>query len=368
MVGVLVCGGFLGACLFRSDPYDIPGPDTSSSSSSSSSGSYGSTSGYVGSTSGYASSGYTQPPPECSLDDDCARKHAGDVDAGADRCVTWRCNYGRCTSTPLTGTADCQCAEPSDCDDYNASFAQKTCNEISCTDHKCSKKILPAGPAKTETVGDCAKLTCNGSDENEVRTIDATDIENDNNPCTTDSCDASTGKAKHVPVTNGTACGDGAICMEGKCLPCKPTNPTSCGGEGTGEPANDSSTTPESFKEYTPMCTFSSGADIDWYTFYADDSAFFSDIYNFKFWSTAPTLEVCIYVKCVAGTPGGGCTTKLPGPNGSLGCCWSGAPATLAPSWDLDCSGTTDDSGTTYVSVRTPGGGQCEQYAMYGGY
>lgn len=384
-VGVLVCGGLLVACSLGGSEYDIPGTgnttSSSSSSSSSSSGYYGSTSGYYGSTSGYSSSGYgttsgytssssgyTKPPPECAVDDDCVTKHAGDVDAGADRCVAWKCSYGECSSYPLKGTADCQCNQPSDCDDYNISFAQKTCNEISCTDHKCSKKILPAGVASTEKVGDCAKLNCNGTDETEVRTPDVADINDDNNPCTTDSCDASTGTPKHVNVTNGTVCGDGAICMEGKCLPCKPTNPASCGGEGAGEPANNSSATPQTFTEFSPMCTFSSGTDTDWYTFYADDGAFTHDYFHFKFWSTAPIVEVCIYVKCVAGTPDGGCATKLPGPNGSLGCCWSGAPATLEPSWDMDCSGSTDDAGTTYMSIKTPGGDSCEQYAVYGGY
>ena len=57
-----------------------------------------------------------------------------------------------------------------------------------------------------------------------------------------------------------------------------------------------------------------------------------------------------------------------PGSNGSLGCCWSGAPATLEPTWDMDCTGSNEDEGTTYVSVKTPGGDTCEQYAIYGGY
>jgi hypothetical protein len=369
-VGVVVCVALLGACFSSTVPYDEPGAGTSSSSSSSSSSSgyYGSTSGY--SSSGYtsSSSGYTPPPPECKVDDDCVKKHAGDVDAGADRCVTWSCSYDQCRSYPIKNTAECQCNEPSDCDNYNASFTQKTCNNIACTDHKCSKTILPAGPASTEKVGDCAKLTCNGTDENEVRTIDAADIGDDNNPCTTDSCDAATGTPKHVNVTNGTVCGDGAICMEGKCHPCKPTNAACCGGEGAGEPANSSSATPQTFTQFSPMCTFSDGTDVDWYTFYATDGAFTHDYYHFKFWSTAPVVELCIYVKCTAGSPDGGCTTKLPGPNGSLGCCWSGAPATLEPTWDLDCSGSSDDAGTTYISVKTPGGDACEQYAIYGGY
>src|SRR5207245_1949642 len=34
---------------------------------------------------------------------------------------------------------------------------------------------------------------------------------NDNNACTTDSCDPATG-CRHVPVVNGTPCGDGNVC------------------------------------------------------------------------------------------------------------------------------------------------------------
>lgn len=371
-LGALVCGGLLGACLFESEPYDPePGPSSSSSGSSSSSSS-SSSSGYHGSTSGYSSSssssGYRPPAPECAVDDECVKKHAGDVDAGADRCAGWKCDYGKCRSFPIKGTEECQCDQPADCDDYNIGFRAKTCNAIACTDHKCSKTILPAGPAKTEKVGDCAKLTCNGTAEDELRTIDAADIPDDTNPCTVDSCEAGTGATKHVNVANGTTCGDGAICMEGKCLPCKPANPLSCGGEGAGEPANDSSATPASFTQFSPMCTFSSGTDTDWYTFFASDGALTRDVFHFKLWSTAPVVELCIYVSCVAGTPAGGCATKLPGPNGSLGCCWSGAPATLQPTWDMDCTGSNEDKGTTYVSVKTPGGDACEQYAIYGGY
>src|SRR5207245_11505855 len=34
---------------------------------------------------------------------------------------------------------------------------------------------------------------------------------NDNNPCTTDSCDPAAG-CRNVPVVNGTPCGDGNVC------------------------------------------------------------------------------------------------------------------------------------------------------------
>jgi hypothetical protein len=116
------------------------------------------------------------------------------------------------------------------------------------------------------------------------------------------------------------------------------------------------------------FCAFSSSTDVDWYPFNAVDGDFSNDVLHFRFWSLAPTIEVCAYARCRVGSPGGGCASKIGGPNGSLGCCWTGAPNTLAPSWDLDCSGTSDDDATIYVSVKTPGSDACEPYLMKGGY
>jgi len=358
-IGVLGCG--LVACVSTVPVEGVgEGQATSSSSSSSSSSGYnGSTSsGYV--TTSSSSSGETYKP-ECTQDADCAFH-----DTDTDPCTTAVCSYNHCEEKQITDTPACQCFTVDDCLGY---YNQRACNAIASESHVCKKAILPAGPAPDayQKKGDCWDATCDGSAEDATNKADAADLGDDNNPCTVESCDATKGLVE-TNVANGTACGAGNICFEGKCLPCKPSNPASCGSEGAGEPADNSSATPDSFTQFQPMCTFSSGTDIDWYTFYAKGEPFSFDAFNFKLWSTAKTLEVCIYVKCDSGTPGNGCATKLPGPNGSLGCCWTGAPATLAPSWDLDCSGTGEDSGTTYMSVRTPGGAQCEQYAITGGY
>jgi hypothetical protein len=40
----------------------------------------------------------------------------------------------------------------------------------------------------------------------------------------------------------------------------------------------------------------------------------------------------------------------------------------VRPEWDLDRTGTGEDSGTAYVNVRAPGGDACERYAIVGGY
>jgi hypothetical protein len=53
---------------------------------------------------------------------------------------------------------------------------------------------------------------------------------------------------------------------------------------------------------------------------------------------------------------------------GSEGCCWTGDPSTLSPTWDLDCTGSDDDSGTMFYSVRAPNGGACETYRISAHY
>jgi hypothetical protein len=68
------------------------------------------------------------------------------------------------------------------------------------------------------------------------------------------------------------------------------------------------------------------------------------------------------------GFPDGGCANKLPGPQGSYGCCWQGPPESLTPTWDLDCTGTSEDSGTLFFSVRAPAGDTCENYVVSAHY
>jgi hypothetical protein len=309
---------------------------------------------------GSSGSSGTRPndPPECTEDAQCAHR-----DTDQDVCTTAICQYGKCVEKLVKNTPECQCHEPEDCIYYE----KKACTVVTCEAHICKKSVAPAGPAKEQKAGDCAVETCDGISENATKQYDAEDLGDTSNPCVVKSCD----EAKGIQTTmmpNGTACGDGSVCFQGKCFTCKPQNPTSCGGEGPGEPANDSSSSPGAFPQHTPVCAFTSGSDVDWYTFKAEDKALTYDVFDFRLWSTAPTLEVCIYAKCLIGSPGGDCGTKKPGPNGSEGCCWSGDPATLHPYWDLDCTGTSEDSATAYVSVRAPGAGACEPYAIIGGY
>jgi hypothetical protein len=312
----------------------------------------------TGQGSGTSSGGrdVTPGPPQCKVDADC-----GAFDTDQDPCTNAVCLGGRCSQKLIRNESDCQCHADKDCAHYEKGCALGVCN-----DHKCAEKLRAAGPAPKQKAGDCETIRCDGVSSAPIEEADPTDVPNDDNPCTVDVCEA-TGP-KQTRLANGTACGSG-ICFDGRCLTCVPQDPTSCGSEGPGEPANDASATASTFREHAPFCAYSSGTDTDWYTFNAVDGDFSYDVLNFHFWSTAPTIELCAYVRCGnGGTPGGGCSPLLPGPNGSQGCCWTGSPSTLAPSWDLDCPGTTEDEGPVYLSVRTPGGDACEVYAMSGGY
>ncbi len=300
----------------------------------------------------------TSSAPQCDDDADCAH-----FDTDQDVCTRAVCRYGRCDQDLLRGTPECQCHADEEC-----SYFEKACSFGTCEAHKCLEHLVPAGPAPEQEAGDCLASTCDGTTAVASERYEASDVPDDQNECTTEVCEEGVG-LKRTVLADGTSCAGGGVCFKGECMTCAPQNTQSCGGEGDAEPQNDTSAGPASMPQWKPFCAFSSATDVDWYTFYANDADFSYDLLRFEFWSTAPTIEVCAYVKCVNGaTPGGGCSTKLAGPGGSLGCCWSGAPASVKPSWDLDCPGTGEDSGTVYVSVRTPSSDACETYAMYGGY
>ena len=302
------------------------------------------------------------PPPECEDASDCAH-----FDTDNDPCTAAVCSSGKCQRELIKGTPQCQCHADGDCGYFQGDCTSGVCDVGT---HQCSEKILPAGPApeNIQKKGDCKSKTCDGAGRVSKEAPDATDVpEDDGNECTVEACGAN-GAVESKTLDDGTACSNGGVCFKGKCLACKPQNPTSCGGEGPGEPANNDPTSPFMMSEYTPFCAYGSGTDVDWYRFYAQDADFVADIMKFAFWSNAPTIEVSAYANCDNGQLPDGCTPLIDGPNGARGCCWSGPPATLKPSWDMDCPNTNEDSATVWVSVKMPGATACEPYAMWGGY
>lgn len=326
--------------------------------------------------------GYGELPPECTTDPECSH-----LDTDDDVCTVADCQYGMCAQREVRDNGACQCWQDSDC------VAASPCAAMACVDHQCVEEILAEGSAADQEPGDCGELYCDGEsakptvipDPNDVPDqfagdcealscdpaapeivsgVDPADLPDDDNECTADTCGEN--GPEHTAVDNGTTCGGDGFCFRSTCMACAPSDPSACGSEGPNEPEND--TTPTPYGRYGNACGMLDGSDEDWYTFYADDRSFVYDVLDIAFWSTASTLEVCAYVSCHnGGTPSGGCSNKIAGPNGSQGCCWSGAD-TLAPSWDLDCLGTSEDSGTVYIQVTAPGASACEVYAMTANY
>ena len=95
------------------------------------------------------------------------------------------------------------------------------CQKRTCTAGNCGISYTPANTVITDPIdGDCKKVTCDGAG-NSNSVDDDTDLPNDDNPCTTDSC--LNGVAKFTNVTPGGACNQngGKVCKAGGvCVQC----------------------------------------------------------------------------------------------------------------------------------------------------
>jgi hypothetical protein len=91
-----------------------------------------------------------------------------------------------------------------------------------CVQGQCSTRNVDDGTVtQAQTPGDCKQRVCDGAGGTR-ETVDRTDVEDDNQSCTTDSCDAS-GQPQHDPVGSGTSCTEngGKVCDDsGHCVEC----------------------------------------------------------------------------------------------------------------------------------------------------
>ncbi len=121
---------------------------------------------------------------------------------------TATCDDGNpCTLNDTCAAGACTNATPKSCDDAN------TCTTDSCdtATGNCghAANTLPCNVGDPCTFGDaCAATVCvKGSGQ----------VCNDNNVCTTDSCDATTGKCTFTAVADGSACDDTLACTTNSC-------------------------------------------------------------------------------------------------------------------------------------------------------
>jgi hypothetical protein len=312
-----------------------------------------------------------EPELECTVDADCSH-----LDDGDNCYAPPRCESNRCQRLFLQDDTDCQCTFGPHCEALG--YEQHACNVVTCdANHQCGEAIAPEGPAppSEQDQGDCATRVCDGISLEGVSQSDPSDLPDDYDSCTVDLCTED--GPENAVVADGDYCsgGDSGRCYAGQCYAgCATDDDEVCGDEGADEPKNDDGVTATDYPEGLDVCGMLDGDDIDWLEMHLVDDDFVTDILHVEVHASAPAIEICAYALCNnftdpnGGYPDGACAEKLPGPFGSLGCCWQGAPESLSPSWDLDCSGTSDDGGTMFFSLRAPGGDACETFVFSARY
>lgn len=145
----------------------------------------------------------------CTTSDACVGGKCAGVTkdcSDGDPCTTDSCDAktGTCKYAKIAGCAGCKKA--SDCDDGNP------CTDSSCNGAtgKCSSTFnkKPCDTGDACTYGD----VCDGKGKCIAGKSNACD---DDNSCTTDSCDKAAGKCVNKPAADGATCSDGKACTTG---------------------------------------------------------------------------------------------------------------------------------------------------------
>lgn len=133
------------------------------------------------------------------------------------------CNCGSSSQTD----AGAQCTAADDCP-----APQAECRQASCVNGVCGVSPVASGtPVSTQTAGDCQVSQCDGVG-NVISVEDATDVEDDGNDCTVDSC--LQGAPTHGNADAGVGCGadGGLVCNGGgACVGC--VMGADCAGQDT---------------------------------------------------------------------------------------------------------------------------------------
>lgn len=152
-----------------------------------------------------------------------------DIANDGKECTTDTCVNGTPTSTPGTIGATCagtkKCDAAGDCVDCIAASDCGTATECAvpvCTNGTCDPGLVPNGtPIAIQTSGDCKQVVCDGAGATATQN-DTSDVEDDQESCTTDSCNGPS--PVHTPTT-GAPCGTAGICnSSGQCVGCNTAN------------------------------------------------------------------------------------------------------------------------------------------------
>lgn len=157
---------------------------------------------------------------ECSVPTDCT---------GVDtECRKRTCNAGTCgffaepAGSPCESNRECdgfgncvgECNLPGDC-----AGVDTECRKRTCESGWCGIEITPEGvPVTGQTTGDCKIVVCDGQG-NTREAMDSSDVPDDQNPCTADSCVGAT--PNHDWLPSGTPCNSTGTCDGvGNCSNC----------------------------------------------------------------------------------------------------------------------------------------------------
>ena len=147
-----------------------------------------------------------------------------DVFDDGNACTADTCKLGTPLNEPVAAGAECadgggqvcdglgecvQCLAAADCEGvFPGDCVTPTCN----ADHSCEPLYTPDGtplPAASQQAGDCRTVVCNGNGGT-TNEANASDLPDDGNACTIDSCQGTSGE--HAPAPAGTPCDGGKEC------------------------------------------------------------------------------------------------------------------------------------------------------------
>jgi len=279
------------------------------------------------------------------------------------------CTIDTCNAqlgTCLFDTTNCVCSVDADCDDSN-SCTDDTCNTSAGT---CNSVAVPGRgciDGNNCTVGDMCQSdgTCLGIP------MSCTDPDQ----CTDSSCDPATGQCT-LSVKTGSSCTDHDFCTTSdKC-----NASGDCVGHASSDvyEENDSSVTAhylgtvndnEAYPHRTFQAYLYGVGDVDWYRFHDNDTPWgaFHPRVDLSSVPSGHDYNLCAYFVCDSGDEDISCVHGSFATHGTLkGCC-----STSLGNWgeivelDVNCTGTTDESGDVYVQVyQASGAWVCIPYTL----